>query len=134
MKNILRLWAIVLAFAAFNVHARGVPIVDHEAVPAVTGSGKPASAEQIRLALQIAGAPRGWQITPSGPGKAFAVLMVRKHTVTVDVSYTSGQYSIKYRDSTNMDYDPERKLIHGNYNKWVQTLMTDTRVQLLQKP
>ena len=135
MKNILRLWAVVLAFAAFNVHARGVPIVNHEAVPAVTGSGKPASAEQIRLALQVAGAPRGWQITPAGPGKAVGVLNVRgKHSISVDIGYTSGQYSIKYRDSSNMNYDGASNVIHAKYNTWVQTLMNDTSAQLLQKP
>jgi hypothetical protein len=130
--KILRLLAAVLAFAALNAHARGsVPIINHEAVPAITASGKPASAEQIRAAMQAAGAPRGWQITPAGTGKALAVLNVRgKHSVSADISYSSGQYSIKYRDSTNMNYEAGTNLIHPKYNMWVQALIDDTRNQL----
>jgi hypothetical protein len=130
--KILRLLAAVLAFVALNAHARsGVPILNHEAVPAITASGKPASAEQIRAAMQAAGAPRGWQITPAGNGKALAVLNVRgKHSISADISYAAGQYSIKYRDSTNMNYEAGTNLIHPKYNMWVQTLIDDTRIQL----
>jgi hypothetical protein len=132
--KILRLLAIVLAFAALNAHARGsVPIVNHEAVPALRASGQPASAEQIRLALQTAGAARGWQITPAGAGKALAVLNVRgKHSISADISYAAGKYSIKYRDSSNMNYEPGEGsgLIHPKYNAWVQTLIDETRMQL----
>jgi hypothetical protein len=129
----LRLAAIALAFLALNAHARGsVPIINHEAIPATSASGQPASAEQIRTALQTAGAPRGWQITPAGQGKALAVLNVRgKHSVSADVAYSLGQYSIKYRDSSNMNYEPSG-VIHPKYNMWVQTLVDETRIQLLK--
>lgn len=132
--KILRLLAIAVAFVALNVHARGsVPIIDHEAVPAVRASGQPASADQIRAAMQAAGAARGWQVTPAGNGRALAVLNVRgKHSISADISYASGRYSIKYRDSSNMNYEPGEGSgkIHPKYNMWVQTLIDDTRMQL----
>jgi hypothetical protein len=132
--KILRRLAIAVAFVALNVHARSsVPIIDHDGVPAVRASGQPASAEQIRSALQTAGAARGWQITPAGNGRALAVLNVRsKHSISADISYASGRYSIKYRDSSNMNYEPGdgSGKIHPKYNMWVQTLMDDIRVQL----
>jgi hypothetical protein len=132
--KILRLLAIALAFAALNVHARGsVPIIDHEAVPAVRANGQPASAEQIRAALQAAGAQRGWQVTPAGSGKAVALLNVRgKHSISADVTFSAGKYAIKYRDSSNMNHEPGAGsgLIHPKYNMWVQTLIDDTRMQL----
>jgi hypothetical protein len=130
--KILRLLAAVLAFVALNAHARGsVPIINHDAVPAITASGKPASAEQIRAAMQAAGAQRGWQITPAGNGKALAFLNVRnQHSISADITYASGQYSIKYRDSTNMNYEAGTNVIHPKYNMWVQTLINDTRIQL----
>jgi hypothetical protein len=134
--KILRLLAVVLAFAALNAHARGnVPIIDHEAIVATRASGQPASAEQIRTALQAAGAARGWQITPAGPGKAVALLNVRgKHSISADISYGAGKYSIKYRDSSNMNYAPGAGsgTIHPKYNMWVQTLVDDTRMQLMK--
>ena len=127
----LRFMAIALAFVALNAHARGsVPIINHEAIPAATASGQPATADQIRTALQSAGAPRGWQITQAGRGQALAVLNVRgKHSVSADITFTRGSYSIKYRDSSNMNYEPSG-LIHPKYNMWVQTLIDETRMQL----
>ena len=135
MNKILRLAAAgVLAFAAAHAFARGnVPIVNHEAIPATTGAGQPATPEQIRTALQTAGSPRGWEIRPAGDGKALAVLNVRgKHSVSADITYTRGQYAIKYRESTNMNYDSAANTIHPKYNMWVQTLIEDTRAQLLK--
>ena len=42
--NFLRFVAIALAFVVLNAHARGsVPIINHEAIPAVTASGQPAN-------------------------------------------------------------------------------------------
>jgi hypothetical protein len=132
--KILHLLPVAVAVVALNAHARGsVPIVNHEAVTAVRASGQPASAEQIRAAMQAAGAPRGWQFTPAGNGKSLAVLNVRgKHSVSADVTYASGRYSIKYRDSSNMNFEPGDGAgkIHPKYNMWVQTLIDDTRVQL----
>jgi hypothetical protein len=132
--KILRLLAIAVAFVALNVHARGsVPVINHDAVQAVRASGQPASAEQIRAAMQTAGAARGWQITPAGNGKALAVLNVRgKHSISADISYAAGRYSITYRDSSNMNYEPGEGAgkIHPKYNAWVQTLIDDTRMQL----
>ena len=134
--KILRLLAIAVAFVALNVHARSsVPVLNHDAVPALRASGQPASAEQIRAALQAAGAARGWQITPAGNGKALAVLNVRgKHSVSTEITYGPGKYSIKYRDSNNMNYEAGdgAGTIHPKYNAWVQTLIDDTRMQLLK--
>ena len=115
MNKILRLAAAgLLALAACSASARGnVPVVNHEAIPATTAAGRPATPDQIRDALQAAGGPRGWEITPAGKGKALAVLNVRgKHSVSADISYGPGQYAIRYRDSTNMNYDAAANSIH----------------------
>jgi hypothetical protein len=133
MMKFLRLLAAALAFSALTVHAGNAPIINHEAVPAVRASGEPASAQQILAAMQVAGAQRGWQITPAGPGKAVGVLDVRgKHTVTTDITVGKGQYAIKYKDSSNMNYNPGNNSIHPKYNTWVQTFVSDVRIQLLK--
>lgn len=133
MTKTLRLIAAALvAFAALGAHARSnVAIENHDAIPAVTAAGKPATPEQIRAALQAAGGPRGWTFRPVAPGKTLAVLDVRgKHQVSADIAMKSGEYSIKYRDSQNMNYDAGANTIHPKYNQWVDKLILDTRVQL----
>jgi len=109
-----------------------VPIVNYASVPAVTASGQPATEDQILSALKIAGAGHGWEVTSAANGKALAVLNVRgKHSVSADIEYSPGRYSIKYRESINLNY-AAGDLIHPNYNKWVQTLVDDVRQQLLK--
>jgi hypothetical protein len=132
MKKIVCALAIAAACLALDAQARGsVPVIDHEAVPALRASGEPASAAQIQAALQAAGSARGWQITPAGNGKAVALLSVRgKHSVTADITIDQGRYAIKYRESSNMNYEPATRAIHPKYNMWVQALIDDTRVQL----
>jgi hypothetical protein len=130
--NILRLLAAVLAFAVLGAHARGsVPIINHEAVPAVRASGQPATPQQILAAMQTVGPSRGWQVAPSGADKAIATLNVRgKHSVSTEITFAPGQYAIKYRDSSNMNYEPGSNVIHPKYNMWVQAFIDDVRIQL----
>lgn len=133
MNRMLRLLggslALVLAAAA---HARSaVPIVDYDNIPATTASGAPVPADKIRQALTTAGARRGWQIKPTSPGHATGFLDVRgKHSASVDIGYTTGEYSIKYHDSSNLKYDAAAHTIHPKYNEWVRKLMDDTRMEL----
>jgi hypothetical protein len=128
----LRPLAVAACCVALNAHARGsVPIINHEAVPAVRASGQAATPGQILAAMQAVGPQRGWQITATGAGKALGVLNVRgKHSISTDIQFGTGQYAIKYRDSANMNYDAGTGLIHPKYNMWVQTLIDDVRIQL----
>lgn len=133
MNNTVRLLGGSLVFAvAVAAQARGaVPIIDHDGIAATTASGAPASPEQIHRALAAAGARRGWQFKPAGPGHAVGLLDVRgKHSASVDVAYKTGEYSIKYRDSSNLKYDAAAHTIHPKYNEWVSLLMDDTRAEL----
>jgi hypothetical protein len=52
----------------------------------------------------------------------------------VDIVYSAGKYSIKYRDSSNLSYQAGEGAgtIHPNYNRRVQNLVDDIRIQLLQ--
>jgi hypothetical protein len=130
--KILRLLAAVLAFAVIGAHARGsVPVVNHEAVPAVRATGQPATPQQILAAMQAVGPARGWQVVPNGPTGAIATLDVRdKHRIAADITFAPGTYAIKYRDSSNMNYEAASNRIHPKYNMWVQTFMDDVRIQL----
>ena len=47
----------------------------------------------------------------------------------VDVRYTAKDYSITYKDSSNMQYQDGQ--IHRNYNGWIENLDRDIRGNLL---
>ena len=106
-----------------------VPMRNVNDAPVVTGSGKPATAEQVRIAIVGAGKGLGWTMTPADPGLVVGRITLRGHTAVVDVRYTPRSFSIQYKDSTGLNYKDGQ--IHKNYNGWVDNLERDIRGNLL---
>jgi hypothetical protein len=79
-----------------------------------------ASMEQVASAIKRAGAGLGWQMIDTGPGEIEGRLHLRSHVAIVSITFDTKQFSIFYKDSTNLDYDGAR--IHRNYNGWIQNL------------
>ena len=57
-----------------------------------------------------------------------SVPTVRQHFASVDIHYDSNSYSIRYKDSKVLMYDGTN--IHRNYNKWVQLLDQQIKLNL----
>lgn len=127
--NSLLLAVVALTFAA-SVEARNAPIVNHEKVAVATSSGKALSAADVKKVIMVAGTSKGWVITDAASGKLRGTLNVRKHTVIVDIDYSATDFSIRYADSTNMDY--RDGTIHSNYNNWIQNMLTAIRAELIK--
>jgi hypothetical protein len=128
MKSVLGI--AVLVFAALfqgPAMARGsVPVVNYENVVVTTGSGKPATAEQVRQAFISGTAGRGWTYTQAGEGKLLANLVVRnKHTVSAEIVYSGDKFSVTYYELKD-----GKPVIHPNYNNWVTNMLSDVRVEL----
>ena len=112
------------------VGCTSAPISNVPLTPVVTGTGKPATAEQVRTAIVRAGSTLGWQMTPTDPGLVTGRLALRTHLAIVDVKYSAKDYSITYKDSTNLDYRDGQ--IHKNYNGWIENLNNAIRRELLR--
>ena len=126
----MRIVGILLAAAALVVAgcAHNQPIQNVENAPIVLPPGKSASMSQVTAAIMRAGAQLGWQMEPAGPGRVTGRIALRQHTAVIDVTHDTKSYSIKYRDSTNLD--ARDGTIHKNYNGWVQNLDKAIRSQL----
>src|SRR5688572_27918624 len=96
------------------------------AVPASSGS---MSMNEVQTAIRRAGTSLGWYINPEGPGHLIGRLPVRTHLAVVDIEHDAKSYSIKYRESANLNAG--HGMIHPNYNEWVQSLDRAIRSQLL---
>ena len=108
---------------------RTAPIYNVEAQPiAVSSPGY--GVEDVRKAIIRAGSRRGWIFKDEGEGKMIGTLALRKHRVTIDVSYSRDTYDVTYRDSQNMSYDGTKEVIHTNYNGWIQNLVNDISIEL----
>ena len=93
------------------------------------GADKAVSMADVEMAIRRAGHGLGWQIVPQGPGRADGILVLRGHRAVVDITYDTRNYSITYKDSTNLHYDGTT--IHSNYNGWIQNLDKAIRKELL---
>jgi hypothetical protein len=134
LPALLCMLSFALTPAAVAARAAG-PLVEHENVAATTGDGKSASADQIRRAFLAGGARRNWTFTDEGPNKLVGRLNVRTHQISVDIPIAEGKFSVLYRDSVNMKYGMEdgKKMIHPQYNNWVNNLLGDMRAELARQ-
>lgn len=126
MSRLLRALLLGLALSALVAGCRTAPVLNVVDVPVV--ANKPASMQDVQEAIRRAGAALGWKIEPVKPGLMVGTLNLRTHTAVVEIPYSTKAFSIKYKDSVNLDYTGES--IHSNYNSWVQNLEKGIRAQL----
>ena len=104
---------LAVAFVAL-AGCTSAPIRNVSDAPVVLGSGKAATAEQVRTAIVGAGNGLGWTMTPEASGLVTGRIALRGHTALIDIRYTPTTYSIAYKDSTNLEFKEGQ--IHKNYN------------------
>ena len=129
-----RSMSMVLLLAAVAVAGcRAEPVynaTDIAYAPAATVTQSLTSTD-YKNAIIRAGAERGWTFQDAGPGHLVGNLAVRgKHFATVDVFYDTESFTINYKDSRNLEYDPATRQIHPNYNSWVQNLQQDIQAEV----
>jgi hypothetical protein len=118
--------SLVLAFVAACTSR---PIMNINDATVVT-SGKAATAQDVERAIMRAGSQLGWVMAPVRPGLVSGRLDLRTHTAVIDVPYDARSFSIKYKESTNLNADGAN--IHKNYNGWIENLDRNIRAELLR--
>lgn len=119
--------ALALLIAVSVVACSSRPVRNVEYDPVVT-SGTPATMDALRQAIVRAGTGLGWVMTPAKEGEIEGRLSLRGHVAVVVVRYDTKTFSIRYKDSTALDYADGQ--IHKNYNGWVQNLDRGIRASL----
>lgn len=111
------------AVLAIMVGCRGAgQVYQVKDAPVQTATGKEPSEEDVQKAIIGAGAGLGWTMAVVKPGEILGTLNVRSHQAVVSIPYTSKNYSILYKDSSNLKYDADKQTIHENYTGWIQRL------------
>ncbi|MFV0475487.1 MAG: hypothetical protein ACK5MQ_14955 [Pikeienuella sp.] len=110
----------------------GQPVYNvNSAAYGATANARKPSLGQVESAIIRAGAKRGWSFTRIAPGQMEGTTVVRgKHRATVNLAYSREDFSITYKDSQNLEYDPATGKIHPNYNSWVSLLEQDIRAEI----
>lgn len=104
------------------------PVRNINAEPVVGPAGRAVTLDEVGKAILRAGGTLGWEMKQVEPGYILGTLKLRSHVAIVDVRYTTKNYSIKYKDSTNLNYDGTN--IHNNYNGWISNLDRAIKTQL----
>jgi len=86
------------------------------------------SINTVEKAISRAGAGLGWVMTKKSDGNITGKLALRSHLAVIDITYDKSSYSIKYVDSTNLNYTGGE--IHTNYNGWIENLQKAINIQL----
>ena len=118
------------ALALLLVACTGQPIRNVDNAP-INVSSPNYDLADVTKAIQRAGAGLGWQMKEATPGHIVGSLYLRSHVAVVDIVYTLDEYSINYKNSTNLNYNAGNNTIHKNYNGWIQNLTNAINAQLV---
>ena len=143
MSTISRLYVLPLVTSLLAGCTGMIPLYNLDYEPVEQGLTQ----AQVGHAVEAGAASVGWRTTVISPGRILATYAIRSHTVMVDITYTSGYYSIEYHNSIEMkikcpqDVGNPRKPatvtngdpgicgggklpaeIHGNYKEWIDGL------------
>ena len=135
MKKIFKL-VLLCAFAFASSAALASRIEPFRNPPETliaTASGKQLNKEQIKQTIMRAATAANWTATSSADGQVAATLIVRgKHTLNVEIPYTAEHYTVRYKDSVNLNYGTNEEgvtVIHPNANRWMEQLKEAIRVE-----
>lgn len=112
------------------------PIVDLVDIPTpMTVDGRAFTPDEVRRAIFNGCLKRGWTPRIDADGTIVASILVRgRHFAEVGIAWDADSYSIRYRDSRELDYDAEDREIHGNYNRWVDLLSKGIQNEFILMP
>ena len=127
MKNLKSAAIVASALALLVFGCATQPVYNVTNAPVEASKPNP-TLDEVGKAIQRAGAALGWQMKETKPGQMLGTLNLRRHVAVVDIDYSVKSYSIKYKDSTELNYDGTN--IHKNYNGWIQNLDKGIRAQL----
>ena len=118
---------IAVLFAAVLVIAPDVraddpvkDIIDHE-VPALK-DGTRIALPDVQAAILAACERRKFEASVVSPGVITARWVHGSHSFDVTIPFSDSAYSIRYKDSARMDYNPKKNRIDDAYNEYVAAL------------
>lgn len=115
-----------LAAIAFsgNVAARSKPLINPAPIAVPPGMSNETIDNEIVRGLR----GRGWSIDSDSQGIIESTLHLREHVARIKVGYDAKAVTIRYVDSTNLDYARDAagaEQIHDAYNGWIDYLVED---------
>lgn len=124
------------AFVMANAISREVPLQDVGRTLIVSTSDAAPTLINVRAAIINGAQSSGWQIVGDDSNKLTLKYNKQgKHEVVVAAVYDTNGFELKYIDSTSMNFSEKNgtKMIHPNYNRWVQSLIKGITSNLIRR-
>lgn len=119
MTRRVMLFALLVAALVGLGGCRTAPIMN---VPSTAVPSSKATEESVQKAIMSAGYGLGWNMKVVRPGLIEGTLLLRRHRAVVEIPYSARSYSIRYKDSSELNYNAANHTIHSNYNGWIKNL------------
>jgi hypothetical protein len=132
VHSLLFLLAALLAASGVHAAQGSVPILNFEDLVVTSGDGKSLTVEQVKQAILVGASRARWAASVRSGNVIRLTYSPRTHVAVVDVTYSAKGYSIRYAESTNLNYGQEggTAVIHPFYNKWINGLRQQIEVAL----
>lgn len=119
--------ATCLLTAFLAVGCTDVPLRNLDNVSIKRADGKPATMADVEKAIQVGAAEKGWNLQDLGPGHLMATHNQTDDSgdsfgAVIEIRYTDHDYSLDYKDSHGLKYNPTRHTIHMHYKLWQSNL------------
>jgi hypothetical protein len=130
--------AFIMAFALLALagcNTAPVQITDFRDQPVRRLHSQSISMDEVQIDVRMAAGKAGWNVIPEGsPGRLTAVKLAGETSATVEIAFDLNTYSIKYKDSTGLDFSngcaakasgstpAGSRCISPTYNEWVTEL------------
>jgi hypothetical protein len=129
--------AFIMAFALLALagcNTAPVQIADFQDQPVRRLHSQAISMDEVQIDIRMAAGKAGWNVIPDGSsGRLTAIRLAGDASATVEIAFDLNTYSIKYKDSTGLDYSngcavkasgstAGIRCISPTYNEWVTEL------------
>lgn len=130
MKKFLKFGLVLSVALAFFAGCRTGTIHNIDASQFTVANPSSVTLNAVSKEIIAAGVGLGWQMKKVKEGEIIGTLFLRTHMAQVRIPYTTKDYSIIYKSSTNLKYNAEDNTIHSNYNGWIQNLDNAIKTRL----
>lgn len=121
--KLLSIFTSLAAGLLLSVNLLAADLID----PAPIAVPASMNAAQVNTEIKRALINRGWSVVNEKPGVIDASLALRSHRANIKIAHDRSQVVITYVSSDNLDYKEKKgkRLIHRNYNSWINNLAGD---------
>ena len=93
----------------------------------------PKNTYEVEVAIMKGAAYKGWSVQKVDISTIQAKKIYKKQQLTVDIIFSSEDYTIYYRNSENMKYNPATKTISNEYKDWIYDLDVAIQRELVKR-